>query len=164
MVNISYKVERLLGVGVREYHQILVSTEPFSPNMWSPLSPDMGKGAGSVLFPAQWNNMMVELDGSKLHKEFSEYMERGLGIFTGPAVWFLMQHVSGGVHLQMLWNSEQCIDRQGKCWWGGYWFVSYWFSPVSHLASSLEWADWTGNWGIWYGEELPWTPRLFLAS
>lgn len=60
-------------MAVREYHQTLVSTEPFPQNRWSPLSPDMGKGAGSILFPAQKNNLMVELDGSKLQKEFSEY-------------------------------------------------------------------------------------------
>lgn len=57
-------------MGVGEYHQpLVVSADPFPPNRWSPLSPDTGKGAGSVLSPAQRNNLMVQF-GSKL-QEFS---------------------------------------------------------------------------------------------
>ena len=64
----------------------------------------MGKGGGSVLFPAQRDNLMVELDGSKLQKEVSR--EKVLEIHWSR---YLIPRVAC-VHLQTLRNG-MLIDR-----------------------------------------------------
>ena len=64
----------------------------------------MAKGGGSVLFPAQRNNLMVELDGSKLQKEVSR--EKVLEIHWSR---YLIPRVAC-VHLQTLRNG-MLIDR-----------------------------------------------------